>query len=721
MASLVLMPLSPALVLAQAIDVEAPPPISADLEGLTTPLTTTVAEPGGNTTTQNRSITSSPGSSVIGGAGGACVGNLISSAAISVTIAALSAAQLPFTVPSTDPANNLGQGFDSGTNFLDYLKVNCLDPAARAIYRKMLIQVNQSVTNWSLNGFKGGPLNGVTFPDDVGNYFTSIGNSAIQSYISEIDPRGPFGTAIAQNIYNSVRGTDRQDFDLADTIIASQCESQMREIEKNFINQSGGVNSNSLIQKSLLTPFNSLDFPTNDPGYKGLPGSTLLGQPFGFNSIFPSTRAYAQADISPELRAAINTPLTTGGAPLGTPSNSIIVNDNPVLDKCTQTATTASAKRSVLQNWANGNTDLAANDWHNVWYQMITNCSNRPGCAERQAEEELSSRIARNTENERTNLLANSGNTGIRVCTKYIPLSADDIANGVKTKTCRDDGWQTVTPGSVVSGKLLTALDSGTENVSKLSAQGTFQDLAQAVLTGLINGLTTQLLNNAQGLLSFNSRSGSSNQGEFTRGVIALTDTSTTNPNDLNAAISKTSNYVATLTQTRNSLDGLISAISETQDVCKGNINSSFVTLFNVGQGSISSDCNIDPYTQNYRDDPTAGARLANNTLYKEVGQLENTKASRDQITTAISNAQSTLSSLRQAQSEYESSDSPDRENIYSQKIAVLSASIPTDDALSQANSQKSSIESRLQAIKDFKDRVSGIQTIDSSTLEDIR
>ncbi len=636
----------------------------------------------------------------------ACASSLITAAPIAGIIAGLSVGANTLGVPTGNIATDLGSGFQSGSEFLKFLEVNCLNPAARAIYKKMLLQTEQSIFNWANNGFKGGPLDGNTFISDIEGYFGSVRDAAAETWIADQDKTNPFYDDIISAVYQNARNTNNgYTPDLAESIIAAECEAYQANQRTTAGNTRTSNSGNFLdsISSGIRSLFGGSDLPTNNPGFQNINFGNGGRDLFNLNP-FSTNVAYAQnvpgyVPFDSSLPGLPGNDLTGIGASIdsqidasaGTTTAASLAAGSP----CNRSALTATEKQAIIAAYNAGQiTVTPKNEWDIIAKSFSPN--NCRDCVVRTAVLNQEAN-ARNTEaTEQTQLSLNNGNTGVRTCVSFLPRT-----EGQTDATCRSDGWRTVTAGSIVANQVTSALQVPLENVNKLTGQGTFADIAQSVLNGLINGLTNQLINSTNGLLSFSSKGGSSSQGEFTRGIATLTNTSTPTT-DVQTSITRTSSYVAVLEENKNALSSIVENTEKARALC-GQIlplvqaaNSSRVF---AEASTLNHRCNIDPLTINYKDDPTAGIKLSQNIIYKEVSNLDGTRGQRDQITISLQNAENTLSSLRQTQSKYVASTDANRESTFAGEVAALTVSIPGADAISLSSGQTDGLRSRSTTI----------------------
>ena len=684
--------------------------------------------------------TSSGGSG--GGIGGAvaggvtsCAANLVSQVAITALISGLGIKEEILGVPISQTSDVVGNAYRTGSTFSDDIKTLCLDPAARAIYKRMLLQTEQSIFNWANNGFKGGPLDGNTFVNDVEGYLGSVRLSAVETWISDQDKTNPFYDDIISAVYQNARNTNNgYTPDLAESILNAECQTyqaEQRKVSRNTNTSSGGGLSG--LFNGIRGFFGGSDLPTNNPGFQNggfrAPGSGvqleggLFNGPSSFNiNPFKTDKALAQSrapvPISDELEgipgsANINTSnpvrattdrediLRNGGSYYDEEAGEIVVVGTPSRGSaggtpCNRSVSTAAEKQALIEAYNAGQVAVTPQSRWALLTKSLQ-CQNRVDCATRIALNSQESRAASAQNTENTTLSLNNGNTGVRTCVAFLPQT-----EGSTDRQCRSDGWRTVTPGSLVANQVVSALEVPLENVNKLTGQGTFADIAQSVLNSLINGLTSQLINSTNGLLSFSGGGGnSSSAGEFTRGVAALANTRTST-SDVQTSITRTSNYVSTLEENSSALSSIVDSTEKARTLC-----SQILPLVQTQTGvrgifetsTANHRCNIDPLTLNYKDDPTAGIRLAQNTIYKEVSALDGTRGARDQARISLQNASGTLSSLRRVQSAYNASTDANRESTFASELATLTVSIPQEDAISLARSQSTELTTRKSQI----------------------
>ena len=483
-----------------------------------TPITTTSA----SSTTSTGGAGGSGIGGIVGGSVAACATNLVSTVAISAVISGLTAAEIITNVPTVDPANNIGTAYKTGSAFFDDIKKLCLDPAARAIYKRMLLQTEQSIFNWANNGFKGGPLDGNTFVNDVEGYLGSVRLSAVETWISDQDNTNPFYDEIISAVYQNARNTNNgYTPDLAESILNAECQSyqtEQRRATRTTTASSGGITN---LLNGIRGFFGGSDLPTNNPGFQnggaGSPGSGVnLGDGAFIYNPFKTAKALAQSrgpiPISDELEGLPGSSNVGSSNPLqgvedylnsaeyqadvarenGSTTVAAIAAGNP----CNRSAATAAEKQALIDAYKAGQIAVTPQSRWALLGKSLQ-CQNMVGCATRLALNSQENRAATAQGIENTTLSLNNGNTGVRTCVAFLPRDRD--AASTTDRACRSDGWRTVTPGSLVANQVVSALEVPLENVNKLTGQGTFSDIAQAVLNGLINGLTSQLINSTNG------------------------------------------------------------------------------------------------------------------------------------------------------------------------------------------------------------------------------
>jgi hypothetical protein len=660
-----------------------------------------------------------------------CAANLVSQVAITALISGLGIKEEILGVPISQTSDVVGNAYRTGSTFSDDIKTLCLDPAARAIYKRMLLQTEQSIFNWANNGFKGGPLDGNTFVNDVEGYLGSVRLSAVETWISDQDKTNPFYDDIISAVYQNARNTNNgYTPDLAESILSAECQTyqaeQRRAVQSTSASSGGGL---SELINGFRSLFGGSDLPTNNPGFQNggfrAPGSGvqleggLFNGPSGFNiNIFKTSKALAQArgpvPISQELeglpgsanvnRTAEQEDILRNGGSYYTEEEGIVVvatRDGNASGgtPCNRSVSTAAEKQALIEAYNAGQVAVTPQSRWALLAKSLQ-CQNRVDCATRLALNSQENRAASAQNTENTTLSLNNGNTGVRTCVAFLPRDRD--AASTTDRVCRSDGWRTVTPGSLVANQVVSALEVPLENVNKLTGQGTFADIAQSVLNGLINGLTSQLINSTNGLLSFSGKgSGGSSQGEFTRGVAGLSNTRASTA-DVQTSISRTTAYVSTLEENTSSLTSIVENTEKSRTLCaqilplvqtQAGVRGIFETT------TANHRCNIDPLTLNYKDDPTAGIRLSQNIIYKEVSALDGTRGQRDQARISLQNASATLASLRRVQSTYSASTDTNRESTFASELAALTVSIPQEDAISLARNQSAELTNRKSQI----------------------
>ena len=634
-----------------------------------------------------------------------CAANLVSTVAISALIGGLTAAEVVTNVPVVDPANNIGTAYKTGSDFFDDLKKLCLDPAARALYKQMLVQSEQSVLNWASSGFKGGPLDGATFIQDAQGYFGSIRTSSIETWLSDLDKSNPFFDDIVNAVYQNERSTNNgYTPDLAETILQGECQNYLNDQRKS---QTSSSNSGSgSILNGFLDFFNSNEYRTNNPGYQNIPTNNPASPLGALDNLFTNKASAQSYDFTNTATAEY----TIGGETQTVTATSNSVDINP----CGRTFKNADEKRVYIDSYNRGQIKVSTNYKWKILSSSLQ-CQNRSDCVVQTALNNLDNKASKNIQAEQQQLQQNNGNTGIRTCVAFIPQTPTQRA-AKEDRKCRDDGWRTVTPGSIVASKVAESLKAPEINLQNLSSNGTFTDLLQSVLNGLLTGMTTQLINNVDGLFSFgvNSITGgarSGNEGEFTAGVRNLSAQQNNSVSDIDTNISKTSAYVDLLNANYDTVADLVSTVEEVQAACKNILatDSTDTRLGGIFNTNRNSECNIDPYNLDYKNDPTAGAKLAQNPIYKEVSLLDSTISTRDQLSTSISNANNTLSSLKRAKSTYDASTDPNRDIKFTQEIGYLLSGIPQDTVINEARAQQVEISKRLSVMEDTLSRLKSI------------
>ena len=628
-----------------------------------------------------------------GGAGGACLNSVISGVAISGTIAALTATLGVIGVPDFAPDQGLAGAFQSGKSFLDFLEVNCLNPAARAIYSKMLYKMNDSILKWGTTANRGGLLAGSTFVNDVGEYFNAVADESVGGFVARLDDNNQFAPEIRRAVIRERRTqTNNYTPNLAEVILASACNTYNRDQEtarraatvKRNQNNSSFLDLNNL---RGIIPGGS-NIPFNSAGYRG-----VYQNVFGVRTSFAQTRNLDSIINSPDIQEAARR--EAGG------NAEAVTDPNP----CNRRADTAAEKNAIIDDYNAGRLVARGSDVMTI-LEASVQPNNIPFFAVRRALDAKDQEAARAVENERTNLANNDGNTGTQRCVANAPTDRTDTLPGEKGPCIKRE---VVVTGALVSDQVKTSARTSTELLQKLSATATWKDLAKSIVTNLITGFTSQLLNSANGLISFNGKSGgSNNNGSFTRALQASDQGGAQSVAELRTATASTNSYVDVVREDAQALEILVSKVEKVKSTCTELLNlysaqgSGRTELLGGASGTQAvqgHECNVDPYKQNYKDDPTAGARLANNPIYVELGNLDALKQQATQVNQVYLNAKSTLTSLNSATNNYSASTDVDREITLSTQTAMLLGQTPQETDITQKRSQLSDAESRISRI----------------------
>jgi hypothetical protein len=699
-----------------------------------------------------------------------CSTEIIKGTVVAGALTALGVTDRVVGVGVAESSNALGQIFTSSTAFLEFLNKNCLDPAAREVFKKLLAKSEQSILNWANNGFKGGPLDGGTFPTDLNEFMGLVRESSTDVWLADIDKSNPFGADIQNAVYlqERVRGGGYTP-DLAETIFAAQCQEYERSINRQAVTGGeAGESTRSNFFGDVARDIRNIFRPAEEaprPNNSGFRGQSSLEQYRLFSSlptlqtekafaqsssyectitvrtagIFPSTNiiraqnittssacrdaaqaqvqgnetaSYVFVDRTPSgiNNAAVNGTVRANGNSTDTTALELsdanpgtnVVRENP----CNRPMNTVADKQAVIDNYNSANRYPVSpmSEWEILAKSL--QCKNMGSCAVQVALTERSSVVSNAQQTEQQTLANNNGNTGMRICTQYLPQSQEDRDANLP-RVCRD--MRTVTPGSIVASRVAASLETPTNNLVSLSSNATFKDLITSTITNLITGMTDQLINQTNGLLSFGGRNRSS-QGSFTGGVRNLENTSTVSGSDTRSiatSLRNTETYIFTLTENKEILDSIISGVGEMSALCKEILDikearyiGSVRGISDENMNPANDRCNIDPAKQNYTNDPTAGARLANNPIYTEIRSLDATKSEREQLLISIANANKTQNDIESSQSESGATNSVERDIQLLRSLGNMAGRIPERDSIDAVSSNKQSLQSRLDTVQ---------------------
>jgi hypothetical protein len=664
-------------------------------------------------------------SAVGGGAAGGCVASLASDAVVFGTVTALTALLGAIGVPSSAPDSGLGSAFSSAKNFKDYLEKQCLDPAARAIYAKMLFKINDSVLKWGTTANRGGLLNGSTFISDVGSYFNAVAEESVGTFIARQDKNNIFAPDIKRRIIEQTRNPDNNyTSDLSDRILASACNTYIREQEAERLKSAGTKSSGFFNGINLFNTDSNSSFPSSVKQFNGSNNSGLQG--LGAFKYLGTQKAYAQTNDPNAIVVNQNAVRAAGGTSRSlfgldgvntntSDPNAIVINKNAMPGQtkpnpCNRKAVTAAEKLAVISEYSNGNSTLniSGADYFDI-LQAETEPKNNKSLALIFAKSENDRLKNQAIENEKISLTG-SNNTGQRVCTKYLPLPAD-AAPGEKP-SCAVDGWTTTVTPQIVNAQTETAHQTSNQILQKLASTATWRDLAQTIVTNLVTKLATQLINNPKGLLSFNGKDSNSSQGSFSQSVAELNQ-SGTSITELNTANTNTNAYVSVLKSDLDAITTLVDKIDQVKTTCS-QLLSAYSAQSNAGgilaikgiSGVQNHECNIDQANLNYKDDPTAALRLTSNPIYIEVTQLDTLKQQLVQVTQAYTNAKNTLNTLEKTSADYANSKDVNKEINLSTKTSLALGQVPQDFDITQKQAQVTDIQSRISRMDTILQRL---------------
>lgn len=634
-----------------------------------------------------------------GGAAGACLSSVITDGAIFGTIAGLTAVLGTTGVPSFAPDSGFGAAFQSSKAFSDYIETNCLNPAARVIYSKMLFKMNDSVLRWATAGNTAGLLGGSTFVTDIGAYFNAVAEENIGYFLEKEDPKdaSPFTRDIKNQLIKDQRNSNNgYTPDLAETILAADCNAYKKQQAKATDRASsvGGVLSN------IGRFFGAKgDLPTNTPGYNGSVIDTINKQ----NSAKAGIGAFRYI-LSPSVVYAQSNNKTSGAslegsAAVGDSAPAAVVTP---ADPCSKRLETTEDKQSVVDSYLSGQIRLTGNDYWDV-LRSLYQCNNRYDCAYIKARNAKDISVGLAKENAKLDLANNNGNVGVETCLDHEAVhQSDKNYIGNEKGACIKRGKSTT--GLVVADQTLTQTKTSTELLQKLASEATWKDLAKGIVTNLITNFSGQLINSANGILSF---SGNGSKGDFTKSISALSQSSSGSASELKAASVDTNTYVAILKKDVDAMTELVSGIEELKRSCSQV----------VAQGADqNNECSVDIYNQNYKNDPTAASRLASNPIYVEISGLDNLKLQLAQISRVYSNSKATLSSLQSVNSDYSTSQDVNKEIVLSTKTGILLSQAPQKLDIDQKQKHLDDVVSRLDVVNSIIARLrSQISTANTS------
>ncbi|MEN9852229.1 MAG: hypothetical protein RI996_172 [Candidatus Parcubacteria bacterium] len=651
---------------------------------------------------------------------------------------------------------------------VEKMRVQCLDPAAREIYRQMLIKTDQSILNWANNGFKGGPLDGTTFPTDLDSYFGSFAESATETWLADLNKNNTYYDQITRAVSLSVRDTNNgYTPDLAEAIFAAQCaEYKRRQTPKvldsiqQYQSRETGLNgwisnlfngANNDVRPSQK-PFNSNQIPTKPTNaFGGISAFDIFsvqktyaqsgrymcvvknktGGPVDQSNLYNTIDSCGTFAANTLSRVGLVgaggsytlTDTSTGKTQTRTidpGSSGLQINSqkslNDIENPCDRPNTTAADKKLIIAQFSRYPVSDADN---RDLMQRAFQANNVPSIAAQNAVNSQKNAVARVQETERQTLANNDGNTGARVCVSFIPQSAEDRAAN-RIRTCRSDGFRTITPGSIVANRVFASLNLPNADLQAQASVGTFKDLLNSATRSIITGMTNQLINNvdngvngarSSGFGSFNSNS-KSNQGAFTSGVRNINTTpSASQINSVNTSIATTDAYLQSITNNKKTLDSIISTVTEVKTVCSQILALRSNSTSNTGGRGITQDqldsvaniqsdrCNIDPNNQDFTANPSALNALNNNPIYLESINLPNTIANRDQLVLSIAEVSKTKKILEDSKTDYTAGGGTNREAVLLTTLGELALKIPEVSALQNIDSTKAELEERLATI----------------------